>query len=286
MLYFAYGSNLEYQDFDRWCLRHGHASGLLEDVVGPAALDDWALVFGRWSTSRGGGVLDLRPRPGFRVPGVVFEIDEEALAALDQKEGHPLHYERREVIVDMGGKDLVCQVYVGDTTSATHYAPSATYLDVVRYGYQRFGLDTAALEAAARAHEQGLAAAIDSLFVYGSLLVGERLHHYVRDLAPLSIEPASIRGRLFDLGSYPGLMLDGGALVRGERVRFGDIAAALTILDEVEGFHGRGARDNLYERRVVELEAGPAWTYLYAGPDEGVPIPSGEWRRWRGQDGR
>jgi gamma-glutamylcyclotransferase (GGCT)/AIG2-like uncharacterized protein YtfP len=286
MLYFAYGSNLERDDFDRWCERHGHASGLLDDVVGPAALDDWALVFGRMSRSRGGGVLDLRPRPGFRTPGVVFDIEDEALAALDQKEGHPHAYERREVVVDMGGKDLECVTYIGDTSSLTHHVPSATYLDIVRYGYQRFGLDTAALEAAARAHEVGLVAAIDSLFVYGSLLVGERLHHYVSELGPLSIEPATIRGRLFDLGSYPGLMLDGGALVRGERVRFADISKALTILDEVEGFHGRNVRDNLYERRVVDLDGGPAWTYLYAGPDEGVPIPSGEWRRWRGQDGR
>lgn len=286
MLYFAYGSNLERDDLDRWCQRHGHSTGLLEDVVGPASLDDWALVFGRMSRSRGGGVLDLRPRPGFRVPGVVFDIDEDALAALDEKEGHPHAYERREVIVDMGGKDLVCETYIGDTTSLTHHAPSATYLDVVRFGYQRFGLDTAALEAAARAREVGLIAAIDSLFVYGSLLVGERLHHYVVEQGALSIEPATLRGRLFDLGSYPGLALDGGALVRGECVRFGDISKALTVLDEVEGFHGRGARDNLYERRVVELESGPAWTYVYAGPDEGVPIPSGEWRRWRGQDGR
>jgi gamma-glutamylcyclotransferase (GGCT)/AIG2-like uncharacterized protein YtfP len=286
-LYFAYGSNLEQQDFERWCEKRGHGYGLLDDVVGPAVLDDWALVFGRDGMGRGGGVLDLWPRKGYRVPGVVFEVDRVALAALDKKEGHPNHYERRQVVVEVAGRELECITYVGARAGTKHLAPSASYLDIVRLGYERFGLDTEPLELAARAHLTGtLEAQTPDLFVYGTLQVGERLHHYIEGLGPTATTASSVKGRLFDLGSYPGLSLDGDATISGERLRFEDIHAALTVLDEVEGCYGPGAANNLYKRKVVELSDGPAWTYVYVGPDEGVPIPSGDWRRWRANDGR
>lgn len=284
--YFAYGSNLERTDFERWCEEKGFRSGLLDDVIGQAVLDDWALVFGRHGKSRGGGVLDLWPKRGYRVPGVVFEVDDETFAALDRKEGHPHTYARREVVVDLGGRDVVCQTYVGAVPGTKHLAPSPVYLDIVRLGYERHGLDPTPLEHAAAAHREGLAPVTGDLFVYGTLLEGERLHSYVADLAPIAITPATVRGRLFDLGNYPGLSLDGDVQVRGERVQFRDIDTALKVLDEVEGFYGRGAAGNLYERRVVELDGAPAWTYVYVGPDDGVPIPRGDWRRWRGHDGR
>lgn len=297
-LYFAYGSNLDQQDFERWCEERGHGYGLLDDVVGPAVLDDWALVFGRESKRKGGGVLDIWPRLGHQVPGVVFEVDKEALAALDKKEGHPNHYVRREVVVEHAGRELKCITYVGTPPGTRLFVPTASYLDIVRLGYDRFGLDPAPLELAASDHVSGVPAAFTGdLFVYGSLMVGERLHHYIEELGPKSITPASVTGRLYDLGTFPGLSLEGDATIRGERLRFDDIDRALRVLDGVEGYYGRGAKNNLYQRKVVELTDDPAsgdplpgpgraWTYVYVGPDEGVPIPSGDWRRWRVQDGR
>lgn len=282
-LYFGYGSNLDRDDFERWCEVNGFDDGLLDEVLGPAVLYDWALVFGRHSKGRGGGVLDIWPRLGHGVPGVVFEVDDEALDALDQKEGHPSAYERREVVVELGGRDLRCLTYVVRERSTRHFEPATAYLDLVRRGYDRHGLDPAPLEAAALGHRTGALGppASSALFVYGSLMQGEALAGHIEALAPVSVSPASLRGRLFELGSYPGLALDGVSTVMGERVVFQDVGAALERLDHVEGFYGHGEADNLYTRRLVDIGGEPTWVYVYAGRDEGAPIPHGDWRRWR-----
>jgi len=282
-LYFGYGSNLERDDFDRWCERHDFGDGHLDDVVGVAALLDWALVFGRHSRSRGGGVLDVWPRRGHAVPGVLFEVDAEGFGALDAKEGAPHAYKREKVVVEHNGRDVEAWTYVVAQSNRTLYAPALGYLDVVRLGYQRHGLDTAVLEAAGAGGREGVVGlpVSASLFVYGTLLSGERLSSHIDELRPISVKPATLTARLFDLGQYPGLTLDGDVPVQGECVTFRDIDEALSILDRVEGFGGFGQRHNLYERRLVSIDGVPTWTYLYVGDDEGTPIPHGDWRRWR-----
>ena len=72
-LYFAYGSNLNINDFEQWCLSRGYPAGLLTPV-GRASLRDFELSFGYHSSSREGGVLDIREGRGRLVPGVIFEV--------------------------------------------------------------------------------------------------------------------------------------------------------------------------------------------------------------------
>jgi len=282
-LYFGYGSNLEHDDFERWCESHGFGDGHLDDVVGVAALNDWALVFGRHSVYRGGGVLDVWPRLGHAVPGVLFGVDKEGFAALAAKEGAPSVYRREKVIVEYAGRDIEAWTYVVASPLKKVYSPAVGYLDIVRLGYERHGLDGAVLEAAAAGARAGVVGppVSSSLFVYGTLLSGERLNSYIDELNPVSVEPATLTGRLFDLGTYPGLALDGDVAVQGERITFRDISEALRVLDRVEGFEGSGHRHNLYVRRLVTIGGEPTWTYLYVGGDEGIPIPHGDWRRWR-----
>ncbi len=45
-----------------------------------------------------------------------------------------------------------------------------------------------------------------SVFVYGTLLVGES-NHYVAEPFLLSVQPGAVRGRLYDVGHYPALAL-------------------------------------------------------------------------------
>ena len=58
VLYFAYGSNLNETDLDRYCLERALPPIGLESV-GLGFLPDRRLAFTHRSSSRGGGVLDV-----------------------------------------------------------------------------------------------------------------------------------------------------------------------------------------------------------------------------------
>jgi gamma-glutamylcyclotransferase (GGCT)/AIG2-like uncharacterized protein YtfP len=83
------------------------------------------------------------------------------------------------------------------------------------------------------------------------------------------------RGRLLDLGRYPGLV-DGAGRVRGEIYRLDD-SELLPVLDREEGY-------NFQRRRAIVTFANGrrarAWVYRYRGPqNRAVPIPDGDYRR-------
>ena len=122
------------------------------------------------------------------------------------------------------------------------------------------------------------------LFVYGTLMRGFRNHALLEGCT--YVAPARTRGRLLDLGSYPGLLQDSESWVNGEwyRIPNARLDATLARLDELEGYTGRpGAPANLYVRRRVELEnfggVRHASTYLWAGDVRAEQvITNGSWR--------
>lgn len=107
------------------------------------------------------------------------------------------------------------------------------------------------------------------IFVYGTLKRGQvRERSWPRP--PVAIEPATVRGTLYDLGPYPALT-PGEDTVGGElwHIAPEDIAITLAALDHVEGYADRP--DDLYRRIIVECQttAGrvSAWTYQLARTD-------------------
>lgn len=125
------------------------------------------------------------------------------------------------------------------------------------------------------------------IFVYGTLRSGRGNARVVR---PVERIAATLnRGLLYGLPDrgYPvlDLSIDGPAPIRGELLRFDDLAAALRILDRLEGLRGPW-RFNLYRRGVVEVATDVgrhhrAWVYHLAEdarlPLDAVPLPRGEW---------
>ncbi len=99
--------------------------------------------------------------------------------------------------------------------------------------------------------------------------------HRVLAAASTFLDEGAVRGRLLDLGRYPGL-IDGDGRVRGEIYRLDD-PELLPVLDREEGYN--------FERRraIVTLANGRrarAWVYRYRGPqNRAVPIPDGDYRR-------
>jgi gamma-glutamylcyclotransferase (GGCT)/AIG2-like uncharacterized protein YtfP len=127
------------------------------------------------------------------------------------------------------------------------------------------------------------------IFVYGTLKRGgcrARFWPY----PPLSIEPATVRGTLYDLGPYPALV-PGEGWVRGElwRLRAEHVAPTLAALDAVEGYSV--SPGDLYLRVVVECRTADggtcrAYAYQYAQPqrvppDRAVPPDASGCCEWR-----
>ncbi len=125
------------------------------------------------------------------------------------------------------------------------------------------------------------------LFLYGTLLPGlvrPPVAALVARLRPVG--PASVPGRLYDLGPYPGLVPDPAARVRGELSALPDDAALLAALDEYEGYDPADPSASLYRRveTVAALDDGRAvacWVYQYNGDvGRAVRIEDGDYREW------
>ena len=101
--YFAYGSNLNAEDWQAWCRRSGFSPDLLEFRT-VAYLPDWELVFDYRSSSRNGGALDLKERIGQLTAGAVFEVAPGGWKALDSKEGAPNYYRQEDTTALYAGR--------------------------------------------------------------------------------------------------------------------------------------------------------------------------------------
>ena len=124
------------------------------------------------------------------------------------------------------------------------------------------------------------------LFVYGTLLsaaahpMGARL----RSEAGL-VGAASVTGRLYRVGWYPGLAEGdvAGAQVHGEVYALDDPAASLVWLDAYESIVPGDAAGSEYARveRAVRLASGQditAWVYLYQRDVAGLErVADGRW---------
>lgn len=148
--YFAYGSNLNAEDFQAWCRNGNHPAIVLRNPA-RAVLPDHELAFTYYSTSRKGGVLDVRFRAGHFVSGVLFDISEAGLRVIDLKEGAPNAYERKLVTVldGVGNKVAAVTYRVRPDRAVEFVRPTEDYLRIVANGLRDFGLYDGDLQAAA-----------------------------------------------------------------------------------------------------------------------------------------
>jgi gamma-glutamylcyclotransferase (GGCT)/AIG2-like uncharacterized protein YtfP len=127
------------------------------------------------------------------------------------------------------------------------------------------------------------------LFVYGSLLPAlppPQVRHVVAGLR--SLGRATTPGRLHDLGSYPGLILDGGAgRVSGHVFELPTHGKVLEALDAYEGYEEHKPKESLFARVLRPVYLGDrdelqAWVYLFQGPvHQATLIPDGDYLAWR-----
>lgn len=138
MRYFAYGSNMDPAQMAVRC----------PDAVarGVGYLKDHALCFPRHSVNRACGVSSVEPKVGHNTWGVIYELNEADLTALDKSEGYRIDrdpsanaYNRVEVKVYCDGQLVEMETYVASPQPGSH-VPSDQYLSHLLAGASHHGL--------------------------------------------------------------------------------------------------------------------------------------------------
>ena len=130
------------------------------------------------------------------------------------------------------------------------------------------------------------------LFVYGTLRKDSDspMAHILEGCCEY-MDKAHIRGTLYDLGRYPGVLIGPGQddQVYGEVFRLIDREQALLALDEYEECAPHSPTPHLYHRRkfTAETESGPTvscWVYVFNRSVEGCEyIPGGDYLTYLGE---
>ena len=125
MKYFAYGMNTNLTQMATRC------PGAV--CLGPAWIDNYALVFRHFA--------DIEPVVDSYCDGVLWEITDDNLMALDTLEGYPYHYTRFSVVVNTDrGSDTALVYQMVD--QSFEQPPSNHYFNTVYEGYEQNNVDT------------------------------------------------------------------------------------------------------------------------------------------------
>jgi gamma-glutamylcyclotransferase (GGCT)/AIG2-like uncharacterized protein YtfP len=123
--YFAYGMNTNLTQMAARC------PGAV--CLGPAWIDNYALVFRHFA--------DIEPEADSYCDGVLWEITDDNLVALDALEGYPYHYTRFSVVVNTDRGTNTALVYQM-VDQSFEQPPSNHYFNTVYEGYEQNNVDT------------------------------------------------------------------------------------------------------------------------------------------------
>ena len=286
--HFGYGSNLDLDDWKKWCDNHGRKSNEMQVEPGIFFLPDYELDFHYKSGSRGGGALDVVERPGHVVAGKLFKVTGDGWGSLDAKEGAPSYYQRKQVeVLSENGerRTVITYVVAPNRIKENHVPPAPGYIEIVERAYDQYGITEshpwAKEQLQASGKDKVTKSAVNHLFIYGTLRDGEERSGILSKFSSKVYKDCKIRGKLINLqgGRYPGLISGDGSVV-GEIHHTPDIENTLKELDRVEGFNGYGEDGSLFHRVLTYSNNIPCWTYVYArSPDDGPVIESGDWSK-------
>lgn len=124
------------------------------------------------------------------------------------------------------------------------------------------------------------------LFLYGTLRPAKVSMEEARIVRRLRrVGSARVFGRLYDLGEYPGAILDSSARtsIRGELFELPSDPDILSALDKYEEFDKDDGKKSLFVRQKTNVEVSDgrrleSWIYVYnRDPGDARVIPSGDY---------
>src|SRR3989344_3074387 len=128
---FAYGSNMDLEQMKKRC------PGSV--LLGKAVLKDYRIAFSIFSDLRKCGCADIQCVPGSEVWGLLYRISDSDLDALDEYEGHPVHYRRISCsVTDETGVVRNVETYEVVNKNAEHLPPSEEYLGIMVHAAEKF----------------------------------------------------------------------------------------------------------------------------------------------------
>jgi len=274
--YFGYGSNLDFQDWSEWCTKRGALpNGLVE--YERAFLPNYSIKYSHYSVTREAGAANLCDnKHGLcGTYGVLFTVDDNCLSLLDDKEGHPRHYRKTDVVViTESGKHVEAITYISSKyDDESFFLPTDYYHRLIYRGLLDRNMPTTGIELARQDIENSN---IGFIIAYGTLKRGQQREN----LMPGDfVSNGYIKGDLYDLGPYPGLV-DGDGRVLCEVYSTTNLVDDVRLLDRIEG---TDLTPPLYERRLIPVECDDGKLrygicYLYNGDFEGATkIADGIW---------
>ncbi|HLE17957.1 MAG TPA: gamma-glutamylcyclotransferase family protein [Syntrophales bacterium] len=124
----------------------------------------------------------------------------------------------------------------------------------------------------------------EKIFVYGTLRKGFPLHRYLADKARF-VGAGTIRGALYDLGEYPGVVQSNKGEVKGELYELENASKYLRELDRIEEFDPENPENSLFIRSLTDVKLADkkttkAWVYfLPSKPARARLILDGDYQR-------
>lgn len=155
MKYFAYGSNMNWDDLDRWCGEHGYSPIRPGSNVEHGVIEGYRLIFNHWSRSRKGGALNIIRSAGDEVCGVLFTLEDEDFQKIKEKEG-PI-YKLYPVNVILADGRVVGAKAFKAKDGRELFSPTDEYLGIVLAGAEYFNLGEKCLEQIKKAARQAKA---------------------------------------------------------------------------------------------------------------------------------
>ena len=132
--YFAYGSNMDKEDLDKWCEKKNYPIITPKSIV-PAKLVGYRLAFNYSSSIRNCGAANIMEVKNGEVYGLLVEIDNDELQIIREKEGCPNCYKEIRIFIDnlegqrMG--EAITYKVAKNKESNCHEPPSKYYLGLI-----------------------------------------------------------------------------------------------------------------------------------------------------------
>jgi len=130
MMYFAYGSNMDFEQMRQRCPSC--------EVIGNARLSHYAMSFTRWSRSWKSGTADILPEKGELVYGILYKLSPDDLKKMDKVADYPNSYVRQDIAVLCDEEPLPALTYVARRQGV--FSPSRSYLNKMIQGAENHEL--------------------------------------------------------------------------------------------------------------------------------------------------